>query len=93
MDNSNCMFGYIMGQAMTMVAYCTFAAFVEKMLKDEREKVKAALGHEPTQENWQDYYALKQEQKNRQNAHQREVDREKLRRLVFGEGGSNSEAG
>ena len=93
MDNSNCMFGYMMGQAMTMVAYCTFAAYIEKMLKDERQKVKAALGHEPTQENWQDYYDLQQEQTERQKTRQREVDREKLRRLVMGDGDGSPAAG
>ena len=91
MDNFNETFSYMMGQAMTMIAYCTFATFIEKILEDERKKVKAALGHEPTQENWQDYYALKQEQKNRQNAHQREGDRERLRRLVLGEDGDSPE--
>ena len=92
MDNLGYMFGYMMERAMTMVAYCTFATFIEKILEDEKKKVKATLGHEPTQENWQDYYALKQEQKNRQNAHQREIDRERLRRLVFGEDGDSPEA-
>ena len=79
-------FGYLMERAMTMVAYCTLAAVVEKTLEAEREKVKVALGHKPTQDNWHDYYNLQQEKTNRLNAHQREVDRERLRRLVMGEG-------
>ncbi|MDD4984785.1 MAG: hypothetical protein PHQ43_03190 [Dehalococcoidales bacterium] len=86
MDEFNCMFGYMMERAMTMVAYCTLAAVVEKTLAAEREKVKVALGHKPTQENWQDYYNLQQEKTDRQNTRQREIDREKLRRLVMGEG-------
>ena len=65
MDNFNETFNYMMGQAMAMIAYCTFATFIEKILEDERKKVKAALGHEPTQENWQYYYDLQQEEKNR----------------------------
>ena len=73
-------------RAMTMVGYLMLADLVRKMLEDEREKVKAALGHEPTQENWQDYYDLKLENTNRQNAQQREIDKEKLRRLVLGDG-------
>ncbi len=85
MDDLSYMFGYMMEKATTMVAYCMFAAVVEKTLEAERKKVNAALGHEPTQENWQDYYDLKQQNTNRQNAHQREIDKEKLRRLVFGE--------
>jgi len=52
---------------MTMMAYCTLAAVVEVTLKAEREKGKATLGHEPTQENWQDYYDLQQENTNRQS--------------------------
>jgi hypothetical protein len=93
MDNFNYNFSYIMGQAMTMIAYCTLASFVEKMLEDERKKVKAALGHEPTQENWQDYYELKQEKTDKQKANQREIDREKLRRLVMGETDAAADAG
>jgi len=85
MDNFNETFSYMMGQAMTMIAYCTFATFIEKILEDERKKVKAALGHEPTQENWQDYYELKHEKTDKQKANQREIDKGKLRRLVMGE--------
>ena len=89
MDNLGYMFGYMMERAMTMVAYCMLAAISEKTLEAERKKVRAAVGHEPTQENWQDYYGLKQEEKNRQNARQREIDRENLRRLVFGKDEDN----
>ena len=85
MDNVNYAFGYIMERAMTMAAYCALAVAVEKTLKAEREKVRAALGHEPTQENWHDYYNLQQEKTNRQDTRQREIDREKLRRLVMGD--------
>ena len=93
MDNFNETFSYMMGQAMTMIAYCTFATFIEKILEDERKKVKAALGHEPTQENWQDYYELQQEKTDKQKTNQREIDREKLRRLVFGECSGASKTG
>jgi hypothetical protein len=85
MDDLSYMFGYMMEKATTMVAYCMFAAVVEKTLESERKKVRATLGHEPTQENWQYYYNLQQEQTNRQDARQREIDKEKLRRLMFGE--------
>ena len=59
MDDLSYTFSYMMQRAMTMVGYLMLADLVRKMLEDEREKVKAALGHEPTQENWQDYYDLK----------------------------------
>ena len=85
MDNLSYTFGYMMERAMTMVAYCTLAAVVEKTLEAEREKVKVAQGHEPTKENWHDYYNLQQEKTNRQDARQQEIDREKLRRLVMGD--------
>jgi len=93
MDNPAYIFGYIMERATTMLGYCMLAAIFEKTLEAERKKVRAAVGHEPTKENWQDYYDLKQEEKTRQNARQREIDRENLRRLVFGEDGDSPEAG
>lgn len=86
MDEFNCMFGYMMERAMTMVAYCAVAAFVEEMVKAEKEKLKGVLCHEPTDENWQDYYDLLKEQKIKQKTSQREADKGKLRRLVMGEG-------
>ena len=89
MDNWSYAFGYMMDRAMTMLAYCMVAVVAEKMFEAERKKVKEALPHEPTRENWQYYYELKQEEKNRQNARQQETDRENLRRLVFGEDEDN----
>lgn len=85
MDDFNWQFGYMMERAMTIVAYCSVAAFVGEMVKAEREKLKDALGHEPTDENWQDYYALLREQKANRKVAQREADKEKLRRLVMGD--------
>ncbi len=85
MDNLGYMFSYMMERATTMLGYCMLAAIFEKTIEAERKKVRAAVGHEPTQENWKDYYALKKYQKNRQNVRQQEADREKLRRLVFGD--------
>ncbi len=93
MDNFSYMFSYVMERATTMVVYCIFAALIEETLEAERKQVKAALGHEPSQENWQDYYDLKQDKTNRQNAHQRAIDKEKLRLLVFGEDVSGPKAG
>ena len=81
MDN----FSYMMERATNMVAYCMLAAFIDKTLEAERKKVKETLGHEPNQENWQDYYHLKQEKTSQRETSQREIDREKLRRLVMGD--------
>jgi len=92
MDNPAYMFGYIMERATTMLGYCMLAAIFEKTLEAERKKVRAAVGHEPTQENLRYYFELHQEERNRQNTRQQEIDREKLRRLVFGEDDNNSKA-
>ena len=46
----------------------------------------------PTLEDLQYYYELKKQEGTSRNARQRETDREKLRRLVFGEEDSNSKA-
>ena len=92
MDNLGYMFGYMMERATTMLGYCMLAAIFEKTIEAERKKVRAAVGHEPTQETWQYYCELRQDEKNRRNVRQPEADREKLRRLVFGEEDSNFKA-
>lgn len=90
MDNFSYMFGYIMERTTAMLAYCLVSAVVEKTLEAERKTVKEAIGHEPTPENLQDYYNLRQEKRNTASTRQREIDYERLRRLVFGEDDSNS---
>lgn len=90
MDNFSYMFGYVMERATTMVVYCMFAALIDKTLEPEREKVRVAIGHEPTWEELQYYFELQKEKRNMASTRQREIDREKLRRLVFGEDDSNS---
>ncbi len=85
-------FREVMERAITMVTYCMFAVLIEKILVAEREKVRGVLGHEPTQEELRYYYELQLEKMNRQDAHQREDDRKKLRRLVLGEEDSDSKA-
>lgn len=86
------MFSDAIERAITMVTYCMFAVLIEKILGAEREKVRRVLGHEPTQEELQYYYELQLEKMDRQDSHQREVDKEKLRRLVFGEEANDSKA-
>jgi len=93
MDNWSYAFSYMMERATTMLGYCMLSVIFEKTLEAERKKVRAAVGHEPTRDNWQYYYELKQEEKNRQNARQQEIDRENLRRLVFGEDEDNHPSG
>ena len=50
-----------------------------------QEIVAAAVGHEPTWENFQDFWDLQRLKNEGQIVLQREADREKLRKLVFGE--------
>ena len=92
MDNFSYTFSYMMEKATTMMAYCMLAAFAEKTLEAEREKIREAIGHEPTQRHLQYYFDLRQEEKNSQNTRQWEIDCKKLRRLVFGEDGDSPEA-
>jgi len=78
----NNMMGFVMFNAVQVM----WAAFVQDMIRVDRERLTKALGHEPTDENWQDYYDLLKEQKTKQKTSQREADKGKLRRLVMGEG-------
>jgi hypothetical protein len=59
--------------------------FVEKVIEAETKLLTMTLGHEPTDENRQYYRDLQWQKSNPERAQQREADREKLRRLVFGE--------
>jgi len=92
MDNFSYTFSYMMEKATNMFAFCMLAAFAEKTLEAEKEKIKEAIGHEPTQRHLQYYFDLRQEEKNSQYTRQWEIDCKKLRRLVFGEDDSNSKA-
>ena len=75
----------MMGWVMLMTAHDMVKNFVEKMIEAETKLLTIALGHEPTDENRQYYHDLQWQKSNPEQARQREVDREKLRRLVFGE--------
>ena len=75
----------MMGWVMFITAHDMVKDFVEKVMEAEREKLTKTLGHEPDSENWQHYRDLQWQKLNREKARQREIDREKLRLLVFGE--------
>jgi len=92
MDNFSYTFSYMMEKAANMFAFCMLAAFAEKTLEAEKEKIKEAIGHEPTQRHLQYYFDLRQEEKNSQNTRQWEIDCKKLRCLVFGEDRDSPEA-
>ncbi len=58
----------------------------------DRDILTAALGHEPNWGNWQDFHYFKRRQTAQQSNTQREIDREKLHRLIFGEDNDNPES-
>ena len=86
MDEIERVMNNMMGFVMFSATQVMWAAFVQDMIRVDRERLTKALGHEPTDENWQDYYDLLKEQKIKQKTSQREADKGKLRRLVMGEG-------
>jgi len=75
----------MMTWVMLITAHDMVKNFVEKVIEVERQKLVETLGHEPDVENWQHYRDLQWQKLNPEKARQREIDREKLRRLVFGE--------
>ncbi len=86
MDEIERVMNNMMGWVMFSATQVMWAAFIQDMIRVDRERLTKALGHEPTDENWQDYYDLLREQKAKQKTSQREADKGKLRRLVMGEG-------
>jgi len=86
MDEIERVMNNMMGWVMFSATQVMWAAFVQDMIRVDRERLTKALCHEPTDENWQDYYDLLKEQKIKQKTSQREADKGKLRRLVMGEG-------
>ena len=86
MDEIERVMNNMMGWVMFSATQVMWAAFVQDMIRVDRERLTKALDHEPTDENWQDYYDLLKEQKTKQKTSQREADKGKLRRLVMGEG-------
>ncbi len=85
MDDLGWLLNRMMDWAMLFAAHDMVKGFVDKMLEAEKEILTKTLGHEPTDENRQYYRDLQWQKLNREKAQQREIDREKLRRLVFGE--------
>ena len=75
----------MMGWVILITAHEMVKDFVEKVMEAEREKLTKTLGHEPDPENWQHYRDLQWQKLTREKSRQREIDREKLRLLVFGE--------
>ena len=91
MDIGAVMQGYILGAtirtACTMILELMFT-----IIPRERERLKETLDHEPTQEDWDDYWQFLGERNSNQKYLQRAKDREKIRRLVSGESEDNPTA-
>ena len=92
MDIGAVMQGYMIvatvGTACAMMLELMFT-----IIPRERERLKEILNHEPTSEDWEDYWQYLGEIKSVPKCLQRAEDREKIRRLVFGEGSRNPKAG
>ncbi len=85
MDELGTYINSMMGWAMLMTVHDMVKNFVEKVIEAETKLLTMTLGHEPTDENRQYYRDLQWQKSNPERACQSEADREKLRRLVFGE--------
>jgi len=75
--------GYFLGAAIR-VASMMMLELMFTILPKERERLMETLGHELSQENWDDYGQFLGERMLDPKCLQRAKDREKIRRLVFG---------
>ncbi|MFC1929505.1 hypothetical protein ACFLW6_01360 [Chloroflexota bacterium] len=90
MDDLDYLINYIMAWAMFWTAHDIAKGLTKIRTKAEEKELTKALEHEPTQENLQYYRDLKLEKANRQEMRQREIDREKIRHLVFSDRENNT---
>ena len=84
MDFNALIQGYFLGAAVRMTGMMMLELMFT-ILPRERERLTETLGHEPSQENWDDYSQFLGERTLNPRCLQRAIDREKIRRLVFGE--------
>lgn len=81
--------GYMLGAAIstagTMMLELIFAT-----ISQEKERLKETLKHEPTQEDWEDYWQFLGERIANPKCIQRSEDREKIRLLIFGANSENT---
>ena len=88
MDFNAIMQGCILSVATRMKGMMMLE-LIFNILPRERERLTETLGHEPSQEDWDDYSQFLGEQTLDSKCLQRARDREKIRRLVFGENVDN----
>jgi len=85
MDDLKRLLNLMMGWATVFMAQDMVKSLVEKAIEAEKEVLTKTLGREPTHGERQFYRDLQWQRSNREKTRQREIDREKIRRLVFGE--------
>ena len=90
MDFNAMMQGCILSVA-TRVKGMMMLELIFTILPRERTRLMDTLNREPTQEDWDDYSQFLGERTLNPKCLQRAEDREKIRRLVFGEDGENTE--
>ena len=84
MDFNSMMQGYFLDAAIRVTSMMMLELMFTIMPR-ERERLTGTLGHEPSQEDWDDYSQFLGERNLDQKCLQRANDREKIRHLVFGE--------
>ena len=92
MDFNAMMQGCILSVA-TRVKGMMMLELIFTILPRERTRLIDTLIREPTQEDWDDYSQFLGERILDPKCLQRAEDREKIRRLVFGSNGENTETG
>jgi hypothetical protein len=83
MDSNALIQGYFLGAAVRMTGMMMLD-FIFNIIPHERERLKATLGHEPTQEDWDDCCQFLGERALNPKYLQRAIDREKIRQFVNG---------
>ena len=76
--------GYVLGATLCTAA-AMFMELISTIIPQAREQLVQALGHEPTKENWEDYWQLLGERMANPKCLQSAEDRERIHRLVFGD--------
>jgi len=84
MDFNAMIQGYFLGAAIRMTGMMMLELMFA-ILPRERERLTETLGHEPTNEDWEDYSQFLGERTLDPKCLQRAENREKIRCLVFGE--------
>ena len=75
---------YMLGAAICVACIMQMQLLYDIMPR-ERERLTEILGHEPTQEDWNDYWQFLGERNSNPKCLQRAIDREKIRHLLMGD--------